>query len=240
MSAVFQLGPGVAAGFTRRYDGGVSAAPFDTLNLSSGVSDDHTAVERNRQDAAARLGFDSGRVVWMDQVHGADVAVVTAPGVAPRVDGIVTTRDDLVLAALAADCLPILGADPDAGVLGAAHSGRAGTLAGIAPRLVEAMVNQGARESRITVALGPAICGRCYEVPEWMRDEMAERLPQGAGRTSVGTASIDLRAAVTAQFEECGVHNVVVDRRCTLEDPDLFSHRRTGMTGRFAGYIWWC
>lgn len=240
MSAVFQVASGVAAGFTRRYDGGVSATPFDTLNLSLGVSDDRTAVEHNREDAATRLGFDSGRVVWMGQVHSADVAVVTTPGVAPQVDGVVTTRTDLVLAALAADCLPILGADPQAGVLGAAHSGRAGTLAGVTTSLVENMVGQGARENRITVALGPAICGRCYEVPEWMRDEMAERIPQGAGWTSAGTASIDLRAAVTAQLEECGVHTVMVDQRCTLEDHDFFSHRRSGVTGRFAGYIWWC
>jgi YfiH family protein len=238
MSSAIALGPGVSAGFTGRYDGGVSAPPFDTLNLGTGVPDDPAAVAENRRIAGARLGFAPERVVWMAQVHGADVAVADRPGVVGRVDAVVTTRTDLVLATLAADCLPILAADPEAGVIGAAHSGRLGTLRGVAAALVKGMADQGADPGRIRVALGPAICGSCYEVPAEMRDQVARTTPEGAGTTAEGTPSVDLRAAVTAQLRAAGVGHVTSDDRCTLETPDLFSHRRGAPTGRLAGFVW--
>ncbi|MDA0567042.1 peptidoglycan editing factor PgeF [Streptomonospora sp. S1-112] len=239
MDAAIELAPGVRAGFTRRHDGGVSAAPYDSLNLGLGVGDDRAAVLENRRRAAAGLGFDPGRVVWMDQVHSAEVAVAEEPGVVGRVDGVVTARRDLVLAALAADCLPILAADPEAGVIGAAHSGRLGTAAGIATELVAAMVRLGARPERVRAVLGPSICGECYEVPAWMRDEVARAVPEAAATTRAGTPGIDMRAAAAAQLRAADVGHVEVDGRCTLETPDIFSHRRGAPTGRFAGYVWW-
>ncbi|MBB4930952.1 hypothetical protein F4561_001772 [Lipingzhangella halophila] len=239
MSAVIEVGPGVRAGFTERYDGGVSAEPFDALNLGMGVPDDRDAVTENRRIAAKHLGFDHDRVVWMDQVHSADIAVAEEPGVVGRVDGVVTTRTDLVLAALVADCLPVLAADAEAGIIGAAHSGRLGTARGVAPALVAEMVRNGADAERISVALGPAICGRCYEVPQSMQEEAARRTPEAASRTRHGTTGVDMRAAVTAQLRQAGIGHVVTDQRCTLESPELFSHRRDSRTGRFAGYIWW-
>ncbi|ASU83424.1 laccase domain-containing protein [Nocardiopsis gilva YIM 90087] len=238
MSAKIEMGPGVSAGFTQRYDGGVSAAPFDTLNLGTGVSDDREAVAENRRIAAARLGFDPDRVVWMNQVHSAEVAVADAPGDVGKVDGVVTTRPGLVLATLAADCLPILAADSEAGVIGAAHSGRMGTATGVAPAMAAEMVAQGARPARITVALGPSICGQCYEVPPEMQEEVARRSPEGASRTRQGTSGVDLRAAVAAQLRAAGIGHITVDERCTLESPELFSHRRDAPTGRFGGFIW--
>ncbi|CAM4279155.1 peptidoglycan editing factor PgeF [Nocardiopsis rhodophaea] len=238
MSAKIEMGPGVAAGFTQRYDGGVSTAPFDTLNLGMGVSDDRESVAENRRIAAARLGFDPDRVVWMNQVHSAEVAVADAPGDVGKVDGVVTTRPGLVLATLAADCLPILAADGEAGVIGAAHSGRMGTAAGVAPAMVAEMVAQGANPARITVALGPSICGQCYEVPPEMQEEVARRSPEGASRTRQGTSGVDLRAAVAAQLRAAGIGHITVDDRCTLESPELFSHRRDAPTGRFGGFIW--
>ncbi|WP_046470826.1 peptidoglycan editing factor PgeF [Allosalinactinospora lopnorensis] len=239
MSAVIELGPGVRAGFTQRYDGGVSAEPFDTLNLGMGVPDDRDAVVENRRIAAARLGFGHGRVVWMNQVHSADVAIAEEPGVVGRVDGVVTTRTDLVLGTLAADCLPILAADPAARVIGAAHSGRLGTAHGVASALVAEMVRNGAEVGRITVALGPSICGRCYEVPHHLQEEVTRSTPEAASRTREGTPGVDLCAGVTAQLQRAGIGHVAVDERCTLESPDLFSHRRDSKTGRFAGYVWW-
>ncbi|MDA8369936.1 MAG: peptidoglycan editing factor PgeF [Nocardiopsaceae bacterium] len=238
MNAVTELGPGVFAAFTQRYDGGVSSAPFDTLNLGMGVPDDPGAVAENRRIAAARLGFDHDRVVWMDQVHSADVAVAEKPGDAGRVDAVVTTRTDLVLAALAADCLLILAADPEAGVIGAAHSGRLGTANGVAAALVARMVQHGAVPGRIAAALGPSICGHCYEVPPDMQAEIARAIPQAASRTRNGTTGIDIRAAVAAQLRAADIGHITVDERCTLESPELFSHRRDATTGRFAGYIW--
>ncbi|MFC7330243.1 peptidoglycan editing factor PgeF [Marinactinospora rubrisoli] len=238
MTAVTEIGPGVRAAFTERYAGGVSAAPFDTLNLGAGVADDPSAVAENRRIAAARFGFDPDRVVWMSQVHSADVAVVDAPGDAGRVDAVVTTRPGLVLATLAADCLPILAADPVAGVIGAAHSGRVGTALGVAEALVAEMVRQGASVDRISALLGPAICGACYEVPPHLQREVTARTPEAAGRTRAGTTSVDLRAGVTAQLERAGVRRVSADGRCTLESPELFSHRRDAKTGRLAGFVW--
>ncbi|MDT0301157.1 peptidoglycan editing factor PgeF [Streptomonospora wellingtoniae] len=238
MSAVIELGPGVQAAFTRRYDGGVSSAPFDSLNLGHGVDDAPAAVAENRRTAAKDLGFAAERVVWMDQVHSADVAVATEPGTAGRVDAVVSDRPDLVLAALAADCLLVLAADAEAGVVGAAHSGRLGTQAGVAPAMIARMALLGADPARIAAVLGPAICGRCYEVGPQVQAEMARRVPEAASRTREGTEGIDMRAAVTAQLRAADVGHITSDDRCTLESPELFSHRGGAPTGRFAGFVW--
>lgn len=133
--------------FTDRW-GGVSAAPYGELNLGGAVGDDPAAVGANRERAARRLGLDPARVVWMNQVHGRDVAVVDGPWGAdaeiPAVDAVVTARRGLPLAVLTADCTPVLLADPVAGVVGAAHAGRPGLVAGVVPAAVEAMVALGA------------------------------------------------------------------------------------------------
>ncbi|QBI53896.1 peptidoglycan editing factor PgeF [Streptomonospora litoralis] len=238
MSAVIELGPGVRAGFTQRYDGGVSTAPFDSLNLGHGVDDDPAAVAENRRVAAKSLGFDAERVVWMDQVHSAEVAVAEEPGVAGRVDAVVSECSDLVLAALAADCLLVLAADAEAGVIGAAHSGRLGTAAGVVPAMIAAMARHGADPGRIGAVLSPAICGGCYEVGPRVQAEVARSVPEAVSRTRRGTAGIDMRAAVTAQLRAAEVGHISSDDRCTLESPELFSHRGGAPTGRFAGFVW--
>ncbi|MFD0803862.1 peptidoglycan editing factor PgeF [Streptomonospora algeriensis] len=238
MSAVIELGPGVRAGFTQRYDGGVSAAPFDTLNLGHGVDDDPDAVAQNRRVAAERFGFSAERVVWMDQVHSARVAVAAGPGSAGSVDAVVTDRTDLVLAALGADGLLVLAADAQAGIVGAAHSGRSGTRQGVVPEMVAEMARLGADPVRTSAVLGPAVCGACYEVGPEVQAEMARSVPEAAVRTRAGTAGIDLRAAVTAQLRAAGLGHISSDDRCTLESPELFSHRGGAPTGRFAGFVW--
>ncbi|RSN48259.1 peptidoglycan editing factor PgeF [Actinomadura sp. WAC 06369] len=238
-SAAFALGDGVRAAFTGRA-GGVSEAPFDSLNLGGAVGDDPAAVRGNRKRAAARLGVDPARTVWMRQVHGADVAYVTAPEdlADTPVDAIVTTVPGLALAVLVADCAPVLLADPAAGVVGAAHSGRPGTAAGVVPALLDRMREHGADPSRTAAAIGPAACGGCYEVPAAMRDEVAAAVPAARATTSRGTPGLDIRAGIAAQLAAAGVTDVRTDPRCTIEDPDLFSYRRDGRTGRFAGYVW--
>lgn len=132
--------------FTDRW-GGVSAVPYEELNLGGAVGDDPTAVLANRAIAAEQLGIGPDRVVWMNQVHGRDVAVVPGPwGAAadiPAVDAVVTAHRGLALAVLTADCTPVLLADPVAGVAGAAHAGRPGLVAGVVPAAVEAMVSSG-------------------------------------------------------------------------------------------------
>ena len=232
------LADGVGAAFTSR-SGGVSAAPFDSLNLGGAVGDDPEAVRENRARVETALGLPPGRTVWMRQVHGADVRVVDeVPADTPEVDALVTTVPGLALAVLVADCAPVLLADPVARVVGAAHSGRPGTAAGVVPALVRSMVERGADPSRIRAAIGPAVCGECYEVPEAMRDEVAAVVPAARATTRAGTPALDIRAGIAAQLAGEGVTDVRTDPRCTLETPGLFSYRRDGRTGRFAGYVW--
>lgn len=221
---------------TRR--GGVSVPPYDELNLGGSVGDDPAAVRVNLAVLAERTGVPADHVLWMRQVHGALVRVVDGPESAPECDGIVTRAPGLALGVLAADCVPILAADPVGGVVGAAHAGRRGAAAGIGRRLLEQMADQGAVIDRITVWLGPAICGRCYEVPPDMRDAVERALPGSACVTDRGTTGLDLRSGLRQQLDTLGIRSIVLDSRCTYTDPELFSHRRGAPTGRQAGLIW--
>ncbi|MEV8388487.1 MULTISPECIES: peptidoglycan editing factor PgeF [unclassified Streptomyces] len=226
--------------FTDRW-GGVSAAPYDQLNLGGAVGDDPGAVRANRELAAKSLALDPARVVWMNQVHGREVAVVDGPWASadiPAVDAIVTQRRGLALAVLTADCVPLLLADPVAGIVAAAHAGRPGLVAGIVPAAVEAMITLGAEPSRITARTGPAVCGRCYEVPERMRDEVAAVVPEAHSETSWSTPAVDVVAGVHAQLDALGVRDRQRSVVCTLESDDHYSYRRDRTTGRLAGYVW--
>ncbi|MEU5574421.1 peptidoglycan editing factor PgeF [Streptomyces coeruleorubidus] len=227
--------------FTDRW-GGVSAAPYEELNLGGAVGDDPGAVRANRELAAKSLGVEPDRVVWMNQVHGADVAVVDGPwgsssGI-PSVDAIVTTRRGLALAVLTADCVPVLLADPVAGIAAAAHAGRPGMIAGVVPAALRAMTDLGAEPSRIVARTGPTVCGRCYEVPEAMRAEVSAIEPAAYAETSWGTPAVDVSAGVHAQLERLGVRDRAQSPVCTLESEDHFSYRRDRTTGRLAGYVW--
>ncbi|MGW2260904.1 peptidoglycan editing factor PgeF [Streptomyces sp. NPDC004749] len=226
--------------FTDRW-GGVSAAPYDRLNLGGAVGDDPAAVRANRELAAKTLGLDPARVVWMNQVHGREVAVVEQPwtdGDVPAVDAVVTVRRELALAVLTADCVPVLLADPVAGVVAAAHAGRPGLVAGVVPAAVEAMTGLGAEPSRIVARTGPAVCGRCYEVPAAMRDEVAATVPAARAETSWGTPAVDVVAGVHAQLDALGVADRQRSDVCTRESDDHYSYRRDRTTGRLAGYVW--
>ncbi len=227
--------------FTDRW-GGVSAVPYEELNLGGAVGDDPEAVRTNRTLAATSLGIDPARVVWMNQVHGRDVAVVDGPWGSdadiPSVDAVVTARRGLALAVLTADCTPVLLADPVAKVAAAAHAGRPGMVAGVVPAAVEAMVALGAEPARIVARTGPAVCGRCYEVPEAMRADVAAVEPTAHAETSWGTPAVDVTAGVHAQLDRLGVRDREQSLVCTLESGDHFSYRRDRTTGRLAGYVW--
>ncbi|WP_267241235.1 peptidoglycan editing factor PgeF [Streptomyces sp. PR69] len=226
--------------FTDRW-GGVSAAPYEELNLGGAVGDDPGAVRTNRELAAKALGLDPDAVVWMNQVHGKDVAVVTGPwpaGPATPVDAVVTARRGLALAVLTADCTPVLLADPVAGVVAAAHAGRPGMAKGVVPAAVEAMRSLGAEPGRIIARTGPAVCGRCYEVPGQMRADVAAAEPAAWSETSWGTPAVDVTAGVHAQLEALGVRRRHRSGICTLESRDHYSYRRDRTTGRLAGYVW--
>lgn len=227
--------------FTDRW-GGVSAVPYEELNLGGAVGDDPEAVRHNRAAVAENLGIDPARVVWMNQVHGRDVAVVDGPWAdreeIPAVDAVVTARRGVALAVLTADCTPVLLADPVAGVAAAAHAGRPGMVAGVVPAAVEAMVALGARPDRIAARTGPAVCGRCYEVPADMRADVAAVEPAAYAETSWGTPAVDVTAGVHAQLDRLGVRDREQSPVCTRESGDHFSYRRDRTTGRLAGYVW--
>lgn len=228
---------GVQFAFTSRR-AGVSVAPYDALNLGGRTGDDVGSVERNRALLATSQGVPRDRLLFMNQCHSNDVAVVDGPwpAKAADVDALVTTRDDLVLAALSADCVPVLLGDTRAGVVSAVHAGRPGMLAGVAVRAVDAMVGAGAVASDIEAVVGPSVCGRCYEVPESMRVTAASVSPVSATVSWSGTPAMDVAAGVVAQLTSRGVRVTWVPG-CTREEPDLYSYRRDGRTGRFAGVV---
>jgi polyphenol oxidase len=178
----------------------------------------------------------------LNQVHGDRVVdVVDDPSVGPtddvpEADALVTTRAGVGLMVRVADCVPILLADPEAGVLGAAHAGRKGVSLDVVGRTVDRMRQHGA--GRIRAWVGPHVCGGCYEVPEEMRAEVAAMVPATYAETTWGTPALDLGAGVAAQLASAGVASVSVGR-CTLEDETLHSYRRDGAaSGRIAGLVW--
>lgn len=235
----FDLGAGITAGFTSR-EGGVSAAPYASLNLGQGVGDDPAAVAANRARLAAACGLQPADLAWMHQVHGSDVCYLGSGTPQPPhpVDSIMTDVPDRALCVLVADCVPVLIADPEAGLIGAAHAGREGMVAGVVPALVGAMAAAGGVTGRMRAVTGPGICGRCYEVPAELQARVAAAVPAARCLTSAGTPGLDITAGVRAQLEAAGVGSAMSAGQCTRESPALFSYRRDGTTGRFAGVIW--
>lgn len=223
--------------------GGVSAPPFDTFNLGDHVGDDPAAVNTNRKRLTAALGLGEHAVVWMNQVHGDHVEVVEGPleagaGVVDKTDALVTTTPRLALAVVTADCVPVLMGDARAGVVAAVHAGRVGAQKGVVARTVEAMLRLGAHVDDISALLGPAVSGRNYEVPEEMASAVEASLPGSRTTTSRGTPGLDLRAGIARQLTALGITAIDIDPRCTVEDRDLFSHRRDAPTGRLASLVW--
>lgn len=221
--------------------GGVSSPPYDSFNLGGHVGDDPDAVAANRGRLVSGLGDGSEAgdvpgVVWMEQVHGRTAAVIGGPSdePVPATDALVTARPGLAVAALVADCVPVLLGDSTAGVAGVVHAGRVGARVGVLPAAIAAMCEAGAHPGTMEALLGPAVCGACYEVPESMRADVARHLPGSACRTRSGTPGLDLRAGLWQQLAAEGVGKVGMDPRCTAEDTSLFSHRRDGVTGRLA------
>lgn len=217
--------------------GGVSVGAFAELNLGGHVGDAPEQVAENRLRLADRVGLPVDHVLYASQVHGADVATVDGPwrGSAPRVDAMVTRATGLGLAVLVADCVPVLLADPVAGVVGVAHAGRRGMVDGVVPAALAAMRRLGA--AGITARVGPSVCGRCYEVPADMRAVVAGEEPASWATTRARTPALDVSAGVAAQLRRAGV-DVRTLEGCTVEDARLFSYRRDHVTGRFAGLVW--
>ncbi len=225
------LGP-VDLAFTDRF-GGVSVAPYDELNLSVAGADDDEAKAANHRLLLADFA-PGDRFADVYQVHG-NTAVIAEPGTRPEADGIVTDLPGIVLMIRAADCVPVLLADPVAGVVGAAHAGRVGLAVGIVESTVARMRQLGARD--LTAWIGPHVCGSCYEVPRDLQEQVLALVPAARAVTPIGTPSLDLGLGVRAQLEPLGV-DVIDASACTRETPGLYSYRRDGAAaGRLAGVI---
>lgn len=245
------LGRGVVAVFTDRC-GGYSGGPWASLNLGVNTEDDLNTVQANRQLLARTLDLP---VAFATQVHGNQVLALSDddarawaganPPVSTGEGDAMVTNEPMALGVLVADCVPIILADARARVVAVAHAGRRGVELGVVAAAVAAMRKAGARG--IKAAIGPAICGQCYEVPAEMHDAVAAVVPSAASTTRWGTPGLDLPRAATTQLKDCGVELVAHLAACTFEDQRWYSHRRataaaargTGSpyTGRFAGLV---
>ena len=221
---------GLAHGFLGRR-GGVSEGVIAGLNVGTGSQDDPAAVEENRRRAAESV-LPSGRLVTVYQVHSPDCVIAEPWSLAdrPHADALVTDRPGLLLGILTADCAPVLLADREAGVVGAAHAGWKGALAGVTDRTLEAMERMGARRDRIAAAIGPCIGRSSYEVDE----AFARRFEDVDGSNErffsngrPGRFQFDLEGYVAARLAAGGVRQVDALGLDTYADEDrFFSFRR--------------
>jgi YfiH family protein len=214
--------------FTNR-TGGASSGAFASLNLGTHVSDDLTTVLSNR----ALLADEVGPIQYMSQVHGNRVVVIEeVTDEDPTADALVTGIPGVSLAVQVADCIPLLLHSAES--VAAVHVGRKGLVNGVALAALDAMRDMGSQ--KITAIIGPCICGPCYEVSQEIYDEVVAVHPAAASRTAQGTVALDLPAALRVVLEGQAVL-VIDESRCTLEESDLYSYRRDGVTGRQAGII---
>lgn len=198
---------------------------YDSFNFAFHVGDDPAAVAANR----AQLG----RVQFMNQVHGSEVVVIDdVQDHDPTCDALITTTRGVSLAVMVADCIPLLLVSKEA--VGAVHVGRAGLVNKIALKALHQMRTLGAID--VHAILGPSICGRCYEVPFQMQQDVIAEHPRAYATTPKGTPALDLPAALIADLLAAGV-SYEASVVCTMEDPLYFSHRLSNPTGRFAGVI---
>jgi purine-nucleoside/S-methyl-5'-thioadenosine phosphorylase / adenosine deaminase len=223
----------VDVAFTDRH-GGSSPPPFESFDLGARGPDRSIELKANFELLARELGVRT--IATMRQGHTASVAVVTSSTSEPaRCDALVTRKRGVALCVRVADCVPVVLADTETGVVAVAHAGRVGVAAGIVAATLETMRKLGAQ--LIEAWVGPYVCGSCYEVPASMRADVASSAPVAFACTTSGTPSLDLGAAATAQLLAAGC--TVNDRsRCTRESADLYSYRRDGArSGRSAGVV---
>lgn len=227
------LAPGVRHGFfTRR--GGVSSNGYASLNCGFGSSDRRDHVAENRRRVAAALGVADGALVTAYQVHSADAVSVSSPwvqGAAPHADGLATDRPGIALGVLAADCAPVLFADPQAGVIGACHAGWRGALSGITDSTIAAMEALGAARARISAAIGPCIAQASYEVGPEFRDAFLAEDPASerwfAAPSAGAQPYFDLSGYVHHRLKSAEIAEIAALACDTYaEEETLFSYRR--------------
>jgi hypothetical protein len=231
--------PGVSHGFFTR-EGGVSEAPYHTLNTGPGSGDNQTAVAENRSRCMDALSADY--LLTGYQTHSPDVMVVDGPWKdgAAQVDGLVTKTPGLAIGVLAADCMPFLFADETAGVIGAAHAGWRGALAGVLENTVAKMTELGARSENICAAVGPCLRQPNFEVGMDLVDQFLS-VHKGAARffapgVNGEKRQFDLVAFGLWRLTKCGVTKVDDIGLCTLEAPNRFFSYRASRRRNLSDY----
>ncbi len=232
-SSLLTTMPGLRHAFFTR-EGGVSTGIYESLNGGLGSSDDQTHVAENRRRMAEAMNVPADHLMTVYQVHSPDVAVATKPWTPderPRADAMVTNVPGLALGVTAADCGPILFADPQARVIGAAHSGWRGALGGVLEATVARMEELGAERGRIVAAIGPLIRQQSYEVGA---DFVAQFTAKDAGHARFfrdgereGHAMFDLGGFIRARLETAGLVQIDDLGIDTYADERFFSYRRT-------------
>jgi polyphenol oxidase len=223
---------GVAHGFFTRH-GGVSSGIYASLNCGIGSKDDRSAVRENRSRVAEYLG--AKNVMSAYQVHGTTAVIVDAPwmaGARPQADALVTNTPGIAVGVLTADCAPVLFADPQAGVVAAAHAGWRGALAGICEAAVVAMEGLGAKRAGIQAAVGPCIGQAAYEVGPEFKDQF---ISQDGGNSAFFTVAgpgrrphFGLSAYLMHRLGKAGVMVTSMPDACTFtREGDLFSYRKS-------------
>ncbi|WP_181703234.1 peptidoglycan editing factor PgeF [Chthonobacter albigriseus] len=225
--------PGLRHGWFTR-EGGVSEGVYASLNTGLGSDDDRDHVLQNRARIAAAMGVAADRLVSCYQIHSPDVVVATSPWTVsenPRADAVVTREPDLAIAVSSADCGPVLFADAEAGVVGAAHAGWRGAFTGVLEATVDAMERLGADRARIVAVVGPMISGAAYEVgPEFVARFRDAGEDVGRWFTPAATADhalFDLPAYILDRLSRVGVGHAEDLGLCTYADETrFFSYRR--------------
>ncbi len=223
--------------FTRR--GGVSAGLYSSLNCGYGSGDSPDNVRENRRRVAETFDLPEADLLTVHQIHSTEVLTVggerwTSPG-APKADALVTDRPGVVLGVLAADCAPVLLADPQARVIGAAHAGWKGALGGVVETAVAAMERLGARRERVVAAIGPCIGSASYEVgPEFPAPFLAQDAANGAffrAAQRAGHFMFDLPGYLLRRIAETGVSVTSTGHDTLAGTEDFFSYRRNTLDG---------
>ncbi len=215
--------------------GGVSVAPFDSLNLGTHVGDDPVAVKKNRQRLLSQLGC---KPAWLQQVHGIDV-VEAAPETLAEADASWTATPGIACTVMTADCLPALFCDRNGTRVAAAHAGWRGLAAGVLEATLDALAV--APEDTL-VWLGPAIGPQAFEVGAEVREAFVGQHAQAAqafgASLNPGRYMADIYELARIRLAARGVAAVYGGGFCTYSDPRFYSYRRAARTGRFASLIW--
>jgi len=229
----------VHAAFTLR-TGGVSAAPFDTLNVGAHVGDSPPAVAENRRRVRRLLALPA-EPLWLEQVHGTGVfdTDAAAAGIPPHADALIARSPGQVAVIQVADCLPVLFAAADGAAVAAAHAGWRGLAAGVLEATIAAL---GGDASRLLAWLGPAIGPRHFEVGADVHSAFTQQDPAAAqafAGNARGRWQCDLALLARQRLARAGVTQVFGGRWCTYSDPArFFSYRRDGQCGRMAALVW--